>query len=61
MNNTKHRRKSTNAANKTAFVLAVQAAGMSLSAWVKDRLRRVFRKAIQDMDMPVAFLQRLSA
>ena len=46
-------------AEKEAFVQAARAAGMSLSGWVRDRLRRVARKELEDMDMPVAFLDRL--
>lgn len=49
------------AAEKEAFVQAAQVAGMSLSGWVRDRLRRASRKELQDMDMPVAFLDRLTA
>jgi uncharacterized protein (DUF1778 family) len=48
-------------AEKEAFVQAARAAGMSLSGWVRDRLRRIARKELEDMDMPVAFLDRLSA
>jgi hypothetical protein len=48
-------------AEKEAFVRAAEVAGMSLSAWVRDRLRRSSRKELEDMDMPVAFLERLSA
>jgi uncharacterized protein (DUF1778 family) len=49
------------AEEKAAFVQAAQLAGMSLSAWVRDRLRRVSRKELEDMNRPVAFLERLSA
>jgi hypothetical protein len=48
-------------AEKEAFVRAAEVAGMSLSAWVRDRLRRASRKELENMDMPVAFLDRLSA
>lgn len=48
-------------AEKEAFVQAAQVAGMSLSGWVRDRLRRASRKELQDMNMPVAFLDRLTA
>jgi len=47
-------------AEKDAFRQAAQMAGMSLSGWVRDRLRRNARKELEDMDMPVAFLERLS-
>jgi hypothetical protein len=48
-------------AEKEAFFQAAGAAGMSLSAWVRDRLRRAARKELEDLKMPVAFLDRLSA
>ena len=48
-------------AEKEAFVRAAEVAGMSLSAWVRDRLRRASRKELEDMKLPVAFLERLSA
>jgi len=48
-------------AEKEAFVKAAEAAGMSLSAWVRARLRRASMKELQDMGLPVAFLERLSA
>jgi len=48
-------------AEKKAFVRAAELAGMSLSGWVRDRLRRASRKELEDMNMPVAFLDRLSA
>ena len=48
-------------AEKEAFFKAAELAGMSLSGWVRDRLRRASKKELQDMDMPVAFLDRLSA
>jgi len=49
------------AAEKEAFFKAAELAGMSLSGWVRDRLRRASKKELQDMDMPVAFLERLTA
>ena len=49
------------AAEKEAFVQAAKGSGMSLSGWVRDRLRRASRKELEDMEMPVAFLDRLSA
>ena len=73
MNPQKHPRKSLavvkaeymelrlDAAEKEAFVQAARAAGMSLSGWVRDRLRRVARKELEDMELPVAFLDRPSA
>jgi uncharacterized protein (DUF1778 family) len=49
------------AAEKESFAKAAEVAGMSLSGWIRDRLRRVSRKELEDMEMPVAFLERLSA
>ena len=40
---------------------AINAAGLPLSGWIRERLRRAARKELEDMDMPVAFLDRLSA
>jgi hypothetical protein len=48
-------------AEKEAFVSAADAAGMSLSAWVRDRLRRASRKELEEFDLPVAFMEKLSA
>ena len=48
------------AAEKQAFVDAAKAAGMSLSAWVRDRLRRASKRELEEMNLPVAFLERLS-
>lgn len=49
------------AAEKKAFQDAAVASGMALSAWVRDRLRRASRKELEDLEKPVAFLERLSA
>lgn len=46
---------------KDAFRAAADAAGLPLSGWIRERLRRVARKELEDMGMPVAFLDRLSA
>jgi uncharacterized protein (DUF1778 family) len=43
-------------AEKQAFRAAAELAGMTLSGWVRDRLRRISRKELEDMDMKVAFL-----
>jgi len=48
-------------AEKEAFVKAAEISGMSLSGWVRDRLRRASKKELQDMNMPVAFLDRITA
>ncbi|MGD0462011.1 MAG: hypothetical protein ABSB74_05950 [Tepidisphaeraceae bacterium] len=49
------------AAEKQAFRDAATLAGMAVSVWVRERLRRAARKELQDADMPVAFLDRLPA
>ena len=46
---------------KLAFKAAAEAAGLPLSGWIRERLRRIARKELEGMDMPVAFLDRLSA
>jgi antitoxin component of RelBE/YafQ-DinJ toxin-antitoxin module len=48
-------------AEKEAFRAAAEAAGLPLSGWIRERLRKVARKELEDMDLPVAFLERLSA
>jgi mobilization protein NikA len=46
---------------KQAFRQAAEAVGLPLSGWIRERLRRAARKELEDMDMPVAFLERLTA
>jgi hypothetical protein len=46
---------------KTAFRAAAEAAGLPMSGWIRERLRRVARKELEDLGMPVAFLERLSS
>jgi uncharacterized protein (DUF1778 family) len=46
---------------KDAFRSAAEAAGLPLSGWIRNRLRRDARKELEDLDLPVAFLERLSA
>jgi predicted HicB family RNase H-like nuclease len=48
------------AVEKEAFNRAAEAAGLSLSAWVRERLRRIAKKELEEMNLPVAFLERLS-
>lgn len=48
-------------AEKQAFRAAAEASGLPLSGWIRERLRRIARKELEDMNMPVAFLERLSA
>jgi uncharacterized protein (DUF1778 family) len=45
---------------KQAFRAAAEASGLPLSGWVRERLRKIARKELEDMGMPVAFLNRLS-
>lgn len=46
---------------KDAFRAAAEAAGLPLSGWIRHRLRRDARKELEDLNLPVAFLERLSA
>lgn len=46
---------------KQSFRDAADAQGMAMSAWIRDRLRRSARKELEDLDKPVAFLERLTA
>jgi uncharacterized protein (DUF1778 family) len=46
---------------KQAFRAAAEAAGLPMSGWIRERLRRAARKELEDMSMPVAFLDRLTA
>jgi uncharacterized protein (DUF1778 family) len=48
-------------AEKEAFFKAAEVAGMSLSGWVRDRLRRAARKELESMEIPVAFIEKLTA
>jgi antitoxin component of RelBE/YafQ-DinJ toxin-antitoxin module len=46
---------------KAAFKAAADAAGLPLSGWIRERLRKIARKELEDLELPVAFLDRLSA
>lgn len=46
---------------KEAFRAAAEAAALPLSGWIRERLRRLARKELEDLGMPVAFLDRLTA
>lgn len=48
-------------AEKQAFRAAAEAAGLPLTGWIRERLRKIARKELENMSMPVAFLERLSA
>ena len=41
---------------KQAFRDAAEIAGLDLSAWVRERLRRIARDELEDAGRPVAFL-----
>jgi uncharacterized protein (DUF1778 family) len=49
------------ASEKQTFRDAADAAGLPLSGWIRQRLRRDARKELEDLERPVAFLDRLSA
>ncbi len=42
---------------KQAFKDAAGLAGVPLSAWVRERLRRIARTELEDADLPVAFVK----
>jgi uncharacterized protein (DUF1778 family) len=44
---------------KDAFRTAAEAAGLPLSGWIRQRLRRDAKKELEDLGLPVAFLDRL--
>lgn len=44
------------AAEKRAFRDAAEIAGLQLSSWVRERLRRCAKSELQDADKPVPFL-----
>ena len=43
-------------AEKEAFRQAAELAGLPLSTWVRERLRRISRKELEDADLRVPFL-----
>ena len=43
---------------KQAFRDAADIAGLPLSAWVRERLRRVAARELQEADRPIPFLDR---
>ena len=43
-------------AEKQAFKEAADIAGLALSAWVRERLRRAARKELEESGRPIAFL-----
>jgi hypothetical protein len=45
------------AAEKEAFRASAELAGLDLSAWVRERLRRAAREELEGAGQPIAFLQ----
>jgi hypothetical protein len=45
---------------KESFRDAADAAGMPMSGWIRDRLRRSARKELEELDRPVPFLNRVA-
>lgn len=45
-------------AEKQAFKAAAEAAGLPLSGWIRERLRRIAKKELEGLNMPVPFLER---
>jgi hypothetical protein len=46
------------ATEKQAFKDAADLAGMALSVWVRERLRRAAKRELEDAGHPVSFLSR---
>jgi uncharacterized protein (DUF1778 family) len=46
---------------KQSFRDAADAAGMPMSGWMRDRLRKASRKELEDVGKAVPFLERLTA
>jgi hypothetical protein len=44
-------------AEKVTFQEAANLAGIPLSAWMRERLRRAAVRELEDASMPIAFLQ----
>jgi hypothetical protein len=42
---------------KEAFKQAADLAGIPLSAWIRERLRRAARKELEEADKPIPFLE----
>lgn len=45
-------------AEKETLAMAAQAAGLSVSAWVRERIRKAARTELQDAGIRVPFLQQ---
>jgi hypothetical protein len=46
------------AVEKEGFEEAARLAGLSLSAWMRERLRMIARKELEDHGEPVSFLRK---
>ena len=46
------------ASEKATFQQAADLAGIPLSAWMRERLRKAAVKELEDASLPIAFLQR---
>ena len=47
-------------AEKRAFKNAADLAGLPMSTWVRERLRRAAREELEGAGMPVAFLPQMA-
>lgn len=47
------------ASEKTAFQDAAQLAGITLSAWMRERLRTAARRDLEDAGLPIAFIKEM--
>lgn len=47
-------------AEKQSFQTAADLSGLSLSSWVRERLRKVAKQELEEAGHPVIFLQRLA-
>jgi hypothetical protein len=45
---------------KQAFREAADAAGLPLSGWVRERLRRAARRELEEIGRPIPFLQNVT-
>ena len=45
------------AEEKAGFSEAAEIAGLSLATWMRERLRRIARRELEDADRPVPFLK----
>ena len=44
---------------KEAFRTAAELAGIDVSAWMRERLRRAARQELEEARLPIPFLQRI--